>query len=208
VGDAIVKIMADDFFNNKADFFNRWAPNYDCLLTTVFYQAVHQRLLEYVDLPDGAQVLDLGCGTGRLLTRLAAKFPTLQGTGLDLSQAMLEQARQNNRYHPRLIYVQGNAESLPFAQGQFDAVFNTISFLHYPHPDKVFAQIRRVLRPQGRFYLADSTIGTLRSFPFSPGGIRFYSPQKREEFGKAAGMKCCGHYYLVSAILLSIFAPE
>lgn len=198
--------MKTDVLNQKQTFFDRWAPNYDCLLTTVFYQAIHQRLLSYVSLPHPSQVLDLGCGTGQLLGRLADKFPDLQGFGLDLSPVMLQQARQNNQYHPRLIYCQGNAESLPFADNQFDGVFNTISFLHYPNPQTVFAEVSRVLRPQGQFYLADSTLGPVRSIPFSPGGIRFYSPQQREEFGQQVGLNCLGHYHLLGRVVLSIFS--
>jgi hypothetical protein len=129
--------MTSNVFHNKQKFFDRWAPNYDCLFTTIFYQAVHKRMLEYVELPRSTHVLDLGCGTGRLLHRLATQFPTLQGTGLDLSTEMLRQAQQRNQHGTRLTYRQGNAESMPFAEGEFDAVFNTISFLHYPNPQQV-----------------------------------------------------------------------
>ena len=139
-----------DTFSRKERFFDRWAPHYDLFFTTIFYQAIHQRLLEYVELPDNSQVLDLGCGTGRLLNRLATKFPNLHGTGLDLSPEMLHQARVHKKFRKRLIFIQGNAESLPFTEGQFDAVFNTISFLHYPHPQQVFSEVCRVLRPHGR----------------------------------------------------------
>ncbi|MBE9129755.1 MULTISPECIES: class I SAM-dependent methyltransferase [unclassified Coleofasciculus] len=200
--------MTDTVFTNKGKFFDRWAPNYDWLFTTVFYQAVHKRLLDYVELPSEPNVLDLGCGTGRLLHRLATQFPTLKGTGLDLSVQMLHQARQRNSYRTRLIFKQGNAESMPFAEGQFDAVFNTISFLHYPHPQQVFLEVSRVLRPGGRFHLADYTVreekGT-RVFPFTPNSIRFYSPQQREQFGAAAGLECLGHYYLLGPVMLSVF---
>lgn len=150
--------MTDHALNNKEKFFDLWAPNYDFLLTTVFYQAVHKRLLEYVELPNPPCVLDLGCGTGRLLHRLATQFPALQGTGLDLSAQMLHQAQQLNQHWVRLIYKQGNAESLPFVDCRFDAVFNTLSFLHYPNPQQVFSEVSRVLRPDGRFYLVDYTV--------------------------------------------------
>lgn len=200
--------MNSNFFNHKEQFFDLWAPNYDCLFTTVFYQAIHKRLLEYVELPDSPNVLDLGCATGRLLHRLATQFSTLQGTGLDLSPEMLRQAQLRNRHGDRLTYRQGNAEALPFAAHEFDAVFNTISFLHYPNPQQVFSEVSRVLRPSGRFYLADYTaraeIGTSFFF-FSPGGLRFYSPQRREQFGVDAGLECLGHHYLLSRVLLTIF---
>uniref|UniRef100_A0A1D9G4F6 Methyltransferase domain-containing protein n=1 Tax=Moorena producens (strain JHB) TaxID=1454205 RepID=A0A1D9G4F6_MOOP1 len=63
--------MSSNFFSIKEKFFDLWAPNYDILFTTVFYQALHKRLLEYVELTNQPNVLDLGCGTGRLLNRLA-----------------------------------------------------------------------------------------------------------------------------------------
>lgn len=201
--------MNSDVFSNKEKFFDLWAPNYDCLLTTVFYQAIHKRLLEFVELPEQPNILDLGCGTGRLLNRLAGQFPTLQGTGLDLSAQMLRQAQQQNQHGVRLTYQQGNAESLPFADSQFDAVFNTLSFLHYPHPQQVFLEVSRVLRPNGHFYLVDYTVkeetGT-GYFPFTPGGIRAYSPHQREQFGIAAGLECLNHYYLLGSVLLTVFS--
>jgi ubiquinone/menaquinone biosynthesis C-methylase UbiE len=195
-----------NIFDKKQKFFDRWAPNYDILLTTIFYQAVHKRLLEYVELPESPYVLDLGCGTGRLLTRLAKQFPNLQGVGVDLSQEMLRQASKQNFDQTRLRYVYGNAESLPCEEAQFDAVFNTISFLHYPNPEQVFREVSRVLKPQGKFYLADySSLLTLSSFPFSPGGLRFYSPQKRQELGERVGLSCVGHYYLLGPVMLTVF---
>ena len=200
--------MTNNVLPNKEKFFDRWAPNYDFLLTTVVYQAIHKRLLEYVELPDQPNVLDLGCGTGRLLNRLATQFPTLQGIGLDLSAEMLRQAQQRNQHGLRLAYRQGNAESLPFADGEFDAVFNTISFLHYSNPQQVFSEVSRVLRPSGRLYLVDWTAreetGALY-IPFSPGGIRAYSPQRREKIGVAAGLECLGHHYLLGPVLLTVF---
>ena len=117
--------------NKNQLLFVRWAPLYDCIFPSVSYQATHKRLLDYVELPERPNVLDIGCGTGRLLNRLAAEYPNLQGTGLDFSPEMLRQARQSNRHRPRLIFVQGDVVPLRLADEQFDAVFNTLSFLHY-----------------------------------------------------------------------------
>ncbi|MGF1479173.1 MAG: class I SAM-dependent methyltransferase [Cyanophyceae cyanobacterium] len=189
---------------DKEQFFDRWAPHYDALLTTVVYQAIHKRLLAEVELPQQPCVLDLGCGTGRLLKRLVAQFPTLRGTGLDLSAAMLRQARRDR--HPHLIFIQGNAESLPFAEGQFDAVFNTMSFLHYPHPEQVLAEVSRVLRPGGCFYLADATFKIpIAYIPFSPGGLRLHTPQQREQLGKTVGLELVKHADLLGPVMLTIF---
>ncbi|MCX7594743.1 MAG: class I SAM-dependent methyltransferase [Fischerella sp.] len=203
--------MNHDFLNHKKRLFDRWAPSYDWLFPSVFYQAIHKRLLEYVELPSHPRVLDLGCGTGRLLDRLASRFPDLYGTGLDLSLQMLRIARQKNRHHPRLIYIEGKAESLPFADGQFDAVFNTLSFLHYLQPEVVFAEVARVLKIGGRFYLADITLKSQTKsqlISITSSGIRFYSPNNRELLGRSAGFECLGHYYLLGPVLLTIFAKN
>ncbi|NEO50984.1 MAG: class I SAM-dependent methyltransferase [Moorea sp. SIO4A3] len=198
--------MTSNFFSTKEKFFDLWAPNYDILFTTVFYQALHKRLLEFVEFTDQPNVLDLGCGTGRLLNRFAQEFPNLRGTGVDLSTKMLAQARQKNQHRQRIIYRKGNAESLPFADREFEAVFNTISFLHYLNPQQVFSEVSRVLEPKGHYYLVDYTVRKRKkSLPISPNQIRFYSRQQREEFGQVAGLSCLGHHHLLGPVVLSIF---
>ncbi|MDJ0520255.1 MAG: class I SAM-dependent methyltransferase [Trichodesmium sp. MO_231.B1] len=192
----------------KQTFFDRWAPTYDWLFPSVVYQAIHKRLLEYVNLPTSANVLDLGCGTGKLLHRLAINFPNLQGTGLDLSPEMISQANSRNCYPQRLRFLLGNAEEMPFGEEQFDAVFNTISFLHYPHPQQVFNEVSRVLRPGGYFYLVDSYFKWQDEFQYlsiSPGGLNLYSPEAREKLGQEAGLNLQANYYLLGAVLLTIF---
>ncbi|MEM7794663.1 MAG: class I SAM-dependent methyltransferase [Cyanobacteria bacterium P01_C01_bin.118] len=192
--------------NKKQQLFDRWAPFYDFILTSVFYQAIHKRLLDYVELPEQAKVLDIGCGTGRLLNRLAAKYSELQGIGLDFSAEMLHQARRSNRHRPRLIFVQGNAAPLRFVDNQFDAVFNTISFLHYPNPEQVLAEVYRVLRPDGRFYLVDLTNQSLTKILH--GEMRFYSREKRQQMGMQVGLECIRHQHLLGPepVVLTIFS--
>ena len=200
--------MINNMINNKKELFDRWANSYDWTFPSFIYQAIHKRLLSQVELSANANVLDLGCGTGRLLNRLANQFPEITGTGLDLSPQMLRVARQNNRHRPRLIYLEGNAENLPFVEGQFDAVFNTISFLHYPQPDQVLKEVARVLSSGGKFYLVDITFNNSSSCqitPHSHTAVRFYSQKQREEMGNNAGLICVGHYPLLGFVLLTVF---
>lgn len=196
----------DNFFEDKQFFFDRWANFYDLTLTSIFYQTIHKRLLEFVDLSNDSFILDLGCGTGKLIDRLGMKYPNIKGIGGDLSPQMLYHARRANRHHPRFIFTLANAHNLPFAENQFNAVFNTISFLHYRDPQLVFKEIDRVLKPEGYFYLADYISKNKESFVnFSPGGIRFYTKKNREKFANNVGLKTLGHYYLFSGVVLSIF---
>ena len=202
--------MTNNFYQTKENIFNLWAPYYDCWFTTFFYQAIHHRLLAYVELPKHASVLDIGCGTGLLLNRLAAKLTTVKGIGLDLSPLMLRRARAQNRFHKRLIFVSGNTESLCFAEEQFDAVFCTMSFLHYPQPQQVLHQISRVLADGGKFYLVDVDLGELNFSRFLPGigEIRFYSRDQRASLGAKAGLHAIAHHSLLPGILLTIFSTN
>lgn len=195
---------------DKADFFNRWAPSYDCLLPSVFYQAVHVRLLEFVDLPAGAQVLEVGCGTGKLLKRLAQTDADLTGSGIDLAGGMIAQAIANNPYPNRLKFLQASVNELPFADATFDGVFCAISFLHYPDPVIALSEMARVLKPNSPIYLADfapppwSPTDTVTR-EVTPGNVRFYQASARERLGQQAGLRCDRHNYLLGPVLLSRF---
>lgn len=194
---------------NKQVFFDNWAPMYDCLFTTVFYQAVHQRLLEFVQLPVAATVLDLGCGTGKLLLRLARQNPTLQGTGLDFSAQMIHGATAQNQWPEQLQFLVGEASELPFPDHHFAAVFVTFSLMHYPEPHRTMREIYRVLQIKGCLYWVDFSLRHWSGWvPVSPQGIQLYSPDQREQLGAAVGLDCQHHNFLLGPVLLSRFARE
>ena len=197
---------------DKVEFFDRWAPHYDTLLTSVFYQAVHVRLLDHVTLPATAQVLEVGCGTGKLLNRLAQRYPTLTGVGVDLSPEMVTQARKRTMYGDRLQFCQHDVTALPFAPQTFDAAFCTISFLHYPDPVAALRAIAAVLKPDGHFYLADFVPppgwGPEVWRPgISPGGVAFYSAAARADLAAQAALRCDRHGHLLGPVMMTQFSP-
>jgi ubiquinone/menaquinone biosynthesis C-methylase UbiE len=192
---------------DKQQFFNAWAATYDWLFPSVIYQAAHRQMLDWVDLPHQATVLDIGCGTGHLLFRLLNHYPDLQGTGLDFSPEMLRQARQARGDRTSLIFVQGDAEALRFADAQFDAVFCTFSFMHYPHPQQVLAEVHRVLRPEGQLYLLDPVLVSpfqRRRLPISPNGIRLYSRGDRAALAESTNFSLVRHVPILLVSLLTI----
>ena len=117
---------------------------------------------------------------------------------------MLRQARRSNRHRPHLIFVQGDVVPLRFADEQFDAVFNTLSFLHYPEPEQVFAEVCRVLRPRGGYLVDPAAAGTWH-VPVSPNEISLYSKSMRQQMGMRAGFECSKHQFLLGPNLLTIF---
>ncbi len=94
----------------------------------------------------GERILDLGCGTGRLTTELAARFPAARFIGADLSQAMLAEAR---RAGGGVAFVRADGLQLPFAAA-FDAAFSAATFHWITDHRALFRQIHSVLKPGGR----------------------------------------------------------
>ncbi len=81
---------------NTLALFDRWSDSYDSeFLQRFTYRPLHDAVLSELAETNPATVLDLGCGTGQLLTRLTEGFPDADVTGLDYSPAMLSKARSD-----------------------------------------------------------------------------------------------------------------
>jgi ubiquinone/menaquinone biosynthesis C-methylase UbiE len=140
-------------------------------------------VFEFVQGKDqrGLKLLDVACGSGRFLGQLAQAFPRLPMTGVDLSQAYLDEAANYTQNRRGIAFRQGNAEALPFEAGSFDIV--TCVYLYHEIPREVrrtvTAEILRILKPGGLFVLVDSLQwgdepdydGLLEAFP-----QRFHEP--------------------------------
>lgn len=96
-------------------------------------------------------VLDLGCGGGHLLARLAALIPTAQLVGLDYSLSAIAEAR---RVVPSAQLVVADALEPPFPSGTFDAVLCTNLWEHVDSPVALARSMHRVLKPGGQLVLS------------------------------------------------------
>jgi SAM-dependent methyltransferase len=109
--------------------------------------------------PEGARVLEVGCGPGHLSVRLARRHG-LDTTGLDLDPAMIERARANadragEGDESRPSFLVGDVASMPFSDGSFDMVVSTMSMHHWADPAAGLAEMARVLRPGARALVWD-----------------------------------------------------
>lgn len=145
--------------------FDSWAASYDHSLLNqiVFYPTIRTCQEEIVRWqqqrgPAPYGLLDVGCGTGTLLSMLAADPHAEQLVGLDYSPEMVRRAADKCAGcdpQRRLEIVHADAEHLPFADGAFDILTCCNSFHHYPHPAAVINGFWRVLRPGGLLILID-----------------------------------------------------
>jgi trans-aconitate methyltransferase len=101
-------------------------------------------VLEWLNAQMGEFVLDLGCGDGHLTQRLSATRAHV--LGVDASADMVAAARERG-----IEAEQANAESLPFHDATFDAVFSNAALHWVRDHESMLAQIHRVLKPGGRF---------------------------------------------------------
>ena len=108
----------------------------------------------------GERILDLGCGTGRLTTEIAA-IPGVVVVGLDRSAAMLAEASARRQAGRSPLFVLGDGAALPFSAA-FDAVFSNATFHWVPDHVRLFRSIHRVLRPGGRLVAQCGGAGNLR----------------------------------------------
>src|SRR5205823_2223822 len=114
----------------------------------------------------GAAVLDVGCGTGELTARLAAKFPRASFIGVDLEEPHLERARAHcAALGARVRFEVADALALPYDDAAFDLVVCRHVIQAVPDPAGVLAEIRRVLRPGGRVHLIAEDYGMLWCHP-------------------------------------------
>jgi len=109
--------------------------------------------LERLRVHPNERLLDVGCGTGCLLAAVAATRPDVHLYGIDLSPAMLDQARQ--RLGSYAMLQKASADRLPFSDGEFDQLVS-VSTLHcLPDAGTVFEAMARVLKPGGRLLISD-----------------------------------------------------
>lgn len=104
-------------------------------------------------LPDGPiDLLDIGCGNGALLYALRDRINS--GIGVDESGGIIERARIKNAENKHVSFQKINGPVLPFPDNSFDAVTSLMSF-RYLDWDPLLAEIKRVMRPGGKFLIID-----------------------------------------------------
>jgi ubiquinone/menaquinone biosynthesis C-methylase UbiE len=164
--------------------------------------------------PKGCDTLDLCCGQGTLTAALADAGASV--TGLDFSPEMLALAE---RRAPGINFIEGDAMALPFQDGVFDLVVNNFGMMHIPDQPTALKEIRRVLRPGGRFLMATwaapdrspafgvafgafRALGDFSNAVTQPDLFAFSRPEEAREMMGAAGLSITAHEDIEEAWVL------
>lgn len=115
-----------------------------------------RQFYERLDIPPGARVLDVGCGSGQLA--LMAARDGFNTTGVDIAENLIASARDRaSAEQLRARFEVGDAEALPFPDGSFDVVVSLIGAMFAPRPELVAQELLRVCAPGGTIAMANWT---------------------------------------------------
>ncbi len=147
-------------FNQK--LFDVVALRYDVvtrLLSFGWDQRWKSRMIRRMGRQDVRRIVDLATGTGDIARRLAVAYPDAEVIGIDLSAQMLRRARRLTRrvltQDGRVHFVPGDMNRLPFPDGSVDLVSGGYALRNAPDLGQALREVRRVLRPGGRFAFLD-----------------------------------------------------
>ena len=172
-------------FEDRYEQYER-DPYYDSF--TYSRRKLEQVLAHYLDaLPEGARLLDVGCGTGDLLRRLGTRFVL---SGCDPADEMIARARTAN---PGVTFQVAPAEALPYEDDHFEValMIEVVRYLDDPLP--ALRELARVLRPGGLALVTFAPRFTTTAYPLAnavtgrvpvPGMTRV-----RQHFHTAAGVE-------------------
>jgi ubiquinone/menaquinone biosynthesis C-methylase UbiE len=140
--------------NDDVQSFERRSSTYeDSYFQNLFFDWIHRDALDSITAGfNPGSILDIGCGTGRLLRKAATRWPSAQLSGVDPSQGMVKEAQ---RLTPNVQFYVGPAESLPLLDRSVDLVFSTMSFHHWQDQLQGVREAKRVLKTGGVFVLVD-----------------------------------------------------
>jgi ubiquinone/menaquinone biosynthesis C-methylase UbiE len=147
----LMRKMTHNDFDHMVSFF-------DQMVQTSWLKEVHSQIIDHAQGNELGKVLDIGCGTGKLLQRLLSKYKS--GVGIDLSPEMVREATRQasaEGLSEQLYFEEGNAYQLPFEANQFDASFSTCVMFLLPEPVKGIAEMIRVTKSKGQIMMLNPT---------------------------------------------------
>lgn len=151
------------------EMFNKVSTKYDFLnriLTFGLDIGWRKKVVKMVAETNPSKVLDIATGTGDLAIMLAKKITTANIVGLDISNGMLEIAKQKvatKNLNNTIELVLGDSEKLNFEDATFDAITVAYGVRNFEDLDKGLSEIYRVLKPNGIFVVLETSQPT--SFP-------------------------------------------
>ncbi len=131
--------------------FNDWANTGRGPSMEKGHRPVGEQAIQLMQIPTDGRVLDVGCGNGWATRLMAQQASHGRVAGIDISDEMVDLARESSSSFSNVEFREASAEKLPFAEAEFTHAFSMESLYYYADVPVALKEIRRVLRPGGRF---------------------------------------------------------
>jgi ubiquinone/menaquinone biosynthesis methyltransferase len=149
IGDHLEDAEKKKYYNER--LFSEVAPRYDFITRVLSFgrdAAWKRALISSLPYHESPVCLDLACGTGDISFLLADKYTRGRISGLDITEPMLDIARQRNN-RPNVSFVNQNMGSLEIPSETADIITGGYALRNAPHLETVIDEIGRVLKPRG-----------------------------------------------------------
>lgn len=179
----------DNFYSNKikdqsTKVFDRLASTYDKSFSGYNPRKNYNNIIDMINLKKVSRILDVGCGTGEILNILSKQNKKYELYGVDISKKMIEVAVKKDKAK-KIKYICCDSENIPLKDNYFDLIITSESFHHYPNPNNVLKEFKRVLKANGRIILCDMyrpyIIRKIMNFMFyftNTGDVKMYSTKE------------------------------
>jgi SAM-dependent methyltransferase len=137
---------ASEFAEAMDQFWLNGGYTYSTLRDKTYYAEIDRYIAEFIGNGQGQTLLDLCCGSGRLSTIMSSRARVI---GVDVSGVAIQIAKERHRDTPNFEFQQMDAHALSFPNESFDTVLFIDAIEHVMDADRVFAEIRRVLKEDG-----------------------------------------------------------
>lgn len=111
-------------------------------------------ILPELRLRENIKILDVGCGNGRLLFKMASFMETCELHGIDIRPGRIRKNQAKNRY-PNLKFQCCSADNLPFSSEYFDLIVCTSALQRFPQKVRSLDEMHRVLKTRGDLYILE-----------------------------------------------------
>lgn len=176
------KYFLDAIYYKSALEYERinWAEMWDDIDTK---DERYQVLEKEIQPKQYQKILDLGCGKGRYTRNLIKKYPQKKFYGVDLSKRVLASCPE------KMEKKQGTILNIPYSDKEFDVVFLTESLEHCVDLNNALAEIKRVLKPNGKIIVIDKDEACLGRLPLAPFEMWFGKDRFKAKLEKQYGFK-------------------
>jgi|SRR3989344_782822 len=183
--------MIKNITEQNKQYFSSWSSTYDWKLFQFWMKKFQKPILKILDNTNPSTLIDISCGTGEFLKELTKQKPKYTLYGVDITQGMIDQAKQklSSSVHLSLADV----HHLPFKDYYFDYVTNTEAFHHFENQSRALQEMARITKKNGKIIVVDINF-FFRSIhnlfeKLEPGCVKVNSKKEMRQLFEDVGLK-------------------